>query len=107
MHGFGQRLPTGFFSRGEETATSPGSPSCGATLFPTTTSTMADSDSPTTDSHAVDVGGVYTSDEAELARMGYKQELKCVQFVFYTPSSFNLYVRPPTTRRDLTLSHVR
>ncbi len=28
----------------------------------------------------VEVGGTHTSDEAELARMGYKQELKYVQF---------------------------
>ncbi len=30
----------------------------------------------------VETGGVYTSDETELVRMGYKQELKCVQFNF-------------------------
>jgi hypothetical protein len=40
---------------------------------------MADSDSPTKDSKTVEIGGVHTGDEAELARMGYKQELKCVQ----------------------------
>ena len=28
----------------------------------------------------VEVGGTQTGDEAELARMGYKQELKYVQF---------------------------
>ena len=28
----------------------------------------------------VEVGGTPNGDEAELARMGYKQELKCVQF---------------------------
>jgi hypothetical protein len=28
----------------------------------------------------VEVGGTHTGDEAELARMGYKQELKYVQF---------------------------
>jgi hypothetical protein len=28
----------------------------------------------------VGVGGTHTGDEAELARMGYKQELKYVQF---------------------------
>jgi len=27
-----------------------------------------------------EVGGAHTGDEAELARMGYKQELKYVQF---------------------------
>ena len=28
----------------------------------------------------IEVGGEHTGDEAELARMGYKQELKCVRF---------------------------
>lgn len=32
------------------------------------------------DSQMVDVGGTRVGDEAELARMGYKQELKYVQF---------------------------
>lgn len=28
----------------------------------------------------VEVGGTHTGDEAELARMGYKQELRYIQF---------------------------
>jgi hypothetical protein len=40
---------------------------------------MPDSNSPTKDSQNVEVGGAHTGDEAELARMGYKQELKCVR----------------------------
>ncbi|KAI0262674.1 APC amino acid permease [Russula aff. rugulosa BPL654] len=37
---------------------------------------MPDSNSVTKDSHTAETGGVYTGDETELARMGYKQELK-------------------------------
>ena len=54
-------------------------PSSGAALFPTTT-TIPASNAYTKDSQMVEVGGTHTSDEAELARMGYKQELKYVQF---------------------------
>ena len=40
----------------------------------------------------VEVGGTHTGDEAELARMGYKQELKYVQFrLSIQPSSFEIY----------------
>jgi hypothetical protein len=46
-------------------------------MLPTT---VPDSNSVTKDSQTVEMGGVYTGDETELARMGYKQELKCVQF---------------------------
>jgi hypothetical protein len=46
-------------------------------MLPTT---MPDSTSVTNNSQTVEMGGVYTGDETELARMGYKQELKCVQF---------------------------
>jgi hypothetical protein len=42
---------------------------------------MPDWKSETKDVNVVEVGGVHTSDEAELARMGYKQELKCVQSI--------------------------
>ena len=55
-------------------------PSCGTALLPTTSTTMPDSNLPTEDSRTVEMGGVHTGDEAELARMGYKQELRCVQF---------------------------
>jgi hypothetical protein len=41
---------------------------------------MPASNSYTKDSQMVEVGGTHTGDEAELARMGYKQELKYVQF---------------------------
>ena len=41
---------------------------------------MPDSNLPTEDSRTVEMGGVHSGDEAELARMGYKQELRCVQF---------------------------
>ena len=46
-------------------------------MFPTT---MPDWNSVTKDNQTVEMGGAYTGDETELARMGYKQELKCVQF---------------------------
>jgi hypothetical protein len=46
-------------------------------MLPTT---MPDSNPVIKDSQTVEMGGVYTGDETELARMGYKQELKCVQF---------------------------
>jgi len=42
--------------------------------------TMPDSSLVTKDSRTVEMGGVYTGDETELARMGYNQELKYVQF---------------------------
>jgi hypothetical protein len=44
--------------------------------------TIPDSNSVTKDNQMAEMGGVYTSDETELVRMGYKQELKCVQFNF-------------------------
>jgi hypothetical protein len=40
---------------------------------------MPDSNSVTKDSQSIEAGDVRARDEAELARMGYKQELKCVQ----------------------------
>lgn len=40
---------------------------------------MRDSSPVTKDSPKTEDGGVLTGDEAELARMGYKQELKYVQ----------------------------
>src|SRR6266566_7933919 len=55
-------------------------PSSGAALFPTTRTTVPASNSYTKDSQMVEVEGTHTGDEAELARMGYKQELKYVQF---------------------------
>jgi len=54
-------------------------PSFDVTMSPTA---IPDSNSVTKDSQMVETGGVYTSDETELVRMGYKQELKCVQFNF-------------------------
>ena len=52
----------------------------------------------------VEVGGVHTGgDETELARMGYKQELKCVQSdLSVLHGAHQLH-----TRRDLTLLQVR
>ena len=41
---------------------------------------MPDSNLPTEDNRTAEMGGVHIGDEAELARMGYKQELRCVQF---------------------------
>jgi hypothetical protein len=52
----------------------------GAALFPTTSTTRPASSLYTKDNQMVEVGGTHTGDEAELARMGYKQELKYVQF---------------------------
>jgi hypothetical protein len=49
-------------------------------MLPTTM--PEDSNSVSKDSQTVEMGGVYTGDETELARMGYKQELKCVQVQF-------------------------
>jgi hypothetical protein len=46
-------------------------------MFP---STMPDLNPVPKDSQTIEMGGVCTGDETELARMGYKQELKCVQF---------------------------
>jgi hypothetical protein len=42
---------------------------------------MPDPKSMTRDHGTVETGGAHTGDEAELARMGYKQELKCVCFI--------------------------
>jgi hypothetical protein len=35
------------------------------------------------DSQTIEMGSDYSGDESELARMGYKQELKCVHFNLY------------------------
>ena len=43
------------------------------------------------DNQTIEVGDVRTGDEAELARMGYKQELKCVRFNLYMPLTFETY----------------
>jgi hypothetical protein len=51
-----------------------------AALFPTTSITMPTSNLYTKESQMVEVGDTNTGDEAELARMGYRQELQCVQF---------------------------
>ena len=81
--------------------------SSGAALFPTTSTTMPASNSYTKDSQMVEVGGTITGDEAELARMGYKQELKYVQFsLSIHPRLLKLW-HSVTTRRDLTLLQVR
>lgn len=52
----------------------------------------------------VEVAGVHTGgDETELARMGYKQELKCVQSdLSIIHDAHQLHIR-----RDLTLLQVR
>ncbi len=71
-------------------------------MLPTT---IPDTNSVTKDSQTVEMGGVYTGDETELARMGYRQELKFVQFNF-TFSSFEAY-NTRSARRDLTLMQVR
>ncbi|KAH9981655.1 APC amino acid permease [Russula compacta] len=42
---------------------------------------MPDSNSVVEGSQTIEVGGVHTGDEADLARMGYQQELKCVQLM--------------------------
>ena len=67
---------------------------------------MPDSNSVTKDNQTIEMGGVYTGDETELARMGYKQELKYVQF-----NSIVLVFRclqyTFTVRRDMTLMQVR
>jgi hypothetical protein len=65
------------------------SSSCDNAMLPTT---MSGSNSVAKDNLTVTVemGGVYTGDETELARMGYKQELKYVQFT-QAPSSFDIY----------------
>jgi hypothetical protein len=57
-------------------------PSSGPALFPTTSTTMPAPNSYTKGSQMVEVGGTHTGDEAELARMGYKQELKCVHSAY-------------------------
>jgi hypothetical protein len=46
---------------------------------------MPYSSSMTRGSQTIEVGGVRIGDEAELARMGYKQELKYVQVNFMRP----------------------
>jgi hypothetical protein len=71
VHDFGERLL-------RKPGKSDFDPSSSATLFPTTT--MPASNSHTEDGQMVEVRGNHTGDEAELARMGYKQELKYVQF---------------------------
>ena len=60
-------------------------PSCDAVLFPTVNDTMPDSTSMTRGSQTIEMGGVRMDDEAELARMGYKQELKYIQVNFMRP----------------------
>jgi len=52
---------------------------------------MPDSNSVTKDNQSIEVGDVRARDEAELARMGYKQELKCVQSDLCALSSFEVY----------------
>lgn len=42
--------------------------------------TMPDSNPVPRDSQMAEMGCVFTGNETELARMGYKQELKCVYF---------------------------
>lgn len=37
----------------------------------------------TNENQVAELGGVHAGDEAELARMGYKQELKCVPYTSY------------------------
>jgi len=55
---------------------------CDTTMFQTASSIMSDWSSGTTlkDSHTAEMGGAQSSDEARLATMGYKQELRCVRF---------------------------
>jgi hypothetical protein len=62
-------------------------PSCNAALFPTVNDAMPDSTSMTRGSQTIEMGGVRMDDEAEaeLTRMGYKQELKYVQVNFMLP----------------------
>jgi hypothetical protein len=54
-----------------------------AAPYPITARAMPDWNSETKDrdGHIMEVIGIHMSDEAELARMGYKQELKCVQSI--------------------------
>ena len=66
---------------------------------------MPDSKSVVEDSQTVEVGGVHTGDEADLARMGYKQELKCVQLMHLRLLRF--MALPLTTRRHLNVFQVR
>jgi len=56
---------------------------------------MPYSTSVTRGSHTIEEGGVRMGDEAELARMGYKQELKYVQVHFYAPLSVDTYDARP------------
>jgi hypothetical protein len=44
------------------------------------------------ESQKIEMGGVRMDDEAELARMGYKQELKCVQVNFMRPYPSKLMI---------------
>jgi hypothetical protein len=66
--------------------------------------TMPDSNLVTKDNQTVEMGSVYTGDETELARMGYKQELKCVQFNL---SVLVFRCLQFIARRDMTLMQVR
>ena len=85
-HDFGERLRRkpagGSFSIKPPLRRKRLDPSSCAALFPTTSTstTMPTSNSHTKDSQMVEVGGTHTGDEAELARMGYKQELRYIQF---------------------------
>jgi hypothetical protein len=57
---------------------------------------MPDSKSVTKDDQSIEAGDVRARDEAELARMGYMQELKCVQSDLFFLSSFEVYdICPP------------
>ena len=67
-------------------------PSFNATLFPTVNNTMPDSTSMTRGSQTIEMGGLRMDDEAELARMGYKQELKYVQVNFMRPCPSKLMI---------------
>jgi hypothetical protein len=51
-------------------------------MFPP--SMTSDSNLEPKDSQTIETGSVYSGDETELARMGYKQELKCVSLNLYT-----------------------
>lgn len=55
-------------------------PNCNVAPFTIVSSAMPYSNSMAKDSQKVEAGDVRAGDEAELARMGYKQELKCVRF---------------------------
>jgi hypothetical protein len=74
------RTPTGVVSLSDIPRRRDLSSSPDNAMLPTTM--PEDSNSVSKDSQTVELGGVYTGDETELARMGYKQELKCVQVQF-------------------------